>query len=82
MIRVESFSAFRCDQKLFSHLSETGAAIFTIEQLEYGGHDHPIVWLDIPPRIFVVIVARQMALRYEPVHRLRRFQSAMAVWAT
>ena len=33
MIRVQSFAAFSCDQKLFSHFSETGAAIFTIEQL-------------------------------------------------
>jgi hypothetical protein len=32
--------------------------------------------------IFEVIVARQMALRYEPVHRLRQFQSSMAVWLT
>jgi len=41
MIRCDSFSALSCDQKLFAHLSETGAAIFTIEQVENGGHDHP-----------------------------------------
>lgn len=36
-----SFRAFSCDQKLLSHLSEAGAAILTIEQVEYGGHRHP-----------------------------------------
>jgi hypothetical protein len=33
MMRFESFSAFSCDQKLFPHFSEAGAAIFTIEQV-------------------------------------------------
>ena len=33
MMRFESFRAFSCDQKLFPHFSETGAAIFTIEQV-------------------------------------------------
>ncbi|MDA9434526.1 hypothetical protein XH88_22515 [Bradyrhizobium sp. CCBAU 51627] len=41
IIRVRSFSALRCDQKLFSHFSEAGTAIFTIEQFQYGGHAHP-----------------------------------------
>ncbi|MGY4629482.1 hypothetical protein ACVWY3_007238 [Bradyrhizobium sp. USDA 4486] len=40
-ISIESLEAFCCDQKLFAHFSETGAAIFTIEQVQYGGHDHP-----------------------------------------
>lgn len=40
-IGIESFEALSCDQKLFAHFSETGAAIFTIEQVKYGGHDHP-----------------------------------------
>jgi hypothetical protein len=38
---VWSFRAFSWDQKLLSHFSEAGAAIFTIEQVEYGGHRHP-----------------------------------------
>ena len=33
IICVESFGTFSSDQKLFPHFSETGAAIFTIEQL-------------------------------------------------
>jgi hypothetical protein len=33
MMRFESFRAFSCDQKLFPHFSEAGAAIFTIEQV-------------------------------------------------
>ena len=41
MMRFESFGAFSRDQKLFAHFSETGATIFTIEQVLYGGHDHP-----------------------------------------
>ncbi|WP_164719121.1 hypothetical protein [Bradyrhizobium sp. LVM 105] len=41
MIRVQRASAFSRDQKLFPHFSKTGATIFSIEQLEYGGHDHP-----------------------------------------
>ncbi len=41
MIRFASFRALSCDQKLLAHLGETGAAIFTIEQVQYGGHDHP-----------------------------------------
>lgn len=41
IIRFVSFRAFSCDQKLFPHFSEAGAAIFTIEQVEYGGHDPP-----------------------------------------
>lgn len=32
-IRFKSFRAFSCDQKLLAHFSETGAAIFTIEQV-------------------------------------------------
>lgn len=85
-MHFESVGAFGCDQKLFPHFSEAGAAIFTIEQVQYDGHDRPhrltFRFTDIPPRIFEVIVARQMALRYEPVHRLRQFQSSMAVWLT
>jgi hypothetical protein len=41
MIRFSSVGAFSCDQQLFPHFSEAGAAIFTIEQVQYGGHDHP-----------------------------------------
>ncbi|MBB4363498.1 hypothetical protein GGD65_004543 [Bradyrhizobium sp. CIR18] len=31
------------NQKLFPHFSEAGAAVFAIEQVEYGGHGPPIV---------------------------------------
>jgi hypothetical protein len=41
MMHFASFGAFSRDQKLFPHFSEAGAAIFTIEQVQYGGHDHP-----------------------------------------
>ncbi|BAC52777.1 bll7512 [Bradyrhizobium diazoefficiens USDA 110] len=41
IMRFESFRAFSCDQQLFPHFSEAGAAIFTIEQVQYGGHDPP-----------------------------------------
>ncbi len=33
MIRFESFRALSCDQELFPHFSEAGAAILTIEQV-------------------------------------------------
>ena len=29
------------EQKLFAHFSEAGAAVFTIDQVEYGGHGCP-----------------------------------------
>jgi len=32
----------RRDQKLFPHFGEAGAAVFAVEQVEYGGHD--LVW--------------------------------------
>jgi hypothetical protein len=40
-IRFQDFRAFSRHQKLPSHFSEAGAAIFAVEQVEYGGHDHP-----------------------------------------
>jgi hypothetical protein len=27
------------DQKLFPHFGEAGAAVFAVEEVEYGGHD-------------------------------------------
>jgi hypothetical protein len=33
MMRFGSFRALSCDQKLFPHFSEAGAAIFTIEHV-------------------------------------------------
>ena len=41
VIRLWNFSTRAGDQKLSAHFSEAGAAIFAIEQVEYGGHDHP-----------------------------------------
>ncbi|WGD54613.1 hypothetical protein QA641_12250 [Bradyrhizobium sp. CB1650] len=40
-IRLQDFRSFARDQKLPPHFSEARAAIFAIEQLEYGGHGHP-----------------------------------------
>ncbi|WP_210183972.1 hypothetical protein, partial [Bradyrhizobium neotropicale] len=40
-IRLQEFRSFAREQKLFPHFSEASAAIFAIEQLEYGGHGHP-----------------------------------------
>jgi hypothetical protein len=36
-----SFRTLAGDQKLFPHLSKTSTAKFEIEQVQYGGHDHP-----------------------------------------
>lgn len=55
VVRLSDFRIFTRDQQLFPHFSETGAAIFDVEQVEYGGHDHPhrlIAAIEIfPPRI-------------------------------
>lgn len=54
-VRLSDFRIFTRDQQLFPHFSETGAAIFDVEQVEYGGHDHPhrlTVAMELfPPRI-------------------------------
>lgn len=55
VVRLSDFRILAHDQQLFPHFSETGAAIFDVEQVEYGGHDHPhrlTVAIEIfPPRI-------------------------------
>lgn len=55
VVRLSDFRIFTRDQQLFPHFSETGAAIFDVEQVEYGGHDHPhrltVATEIFPPRI-------------------------------
>jgi len=41
IIRLWDLRSFTRDQKLFPHFSEAGAAVFAIEQVEYGGHGCP-----------------------------------------
>lgn len=40
-VRLSDFRIFTRDQQLFPHFCETSAAIFDVEQVEYGGHGHP-----------------------------------------
>jgi hypothetical protein len=37
--RVPDLIPLRRDQKLLPHFGEAGTAVFTVEQVEYGGHD-------------------------------------------
>ncbi|MGY4496746.1 hypothetical protein ACVWYH_000673 [Bradyrhizobium sp. GM24.11] len=41
VVPLADFRIFTRDQQLLPHFSETGTAIFDVEQVEYGGHDHP-----------------------------------------
>ncbi|MBB4366172.1 hypothetical protein GGD66_007919 [Bradyrhizobium sp. CIR48] len=43
IIGLQAFRTLSGNQKLFPHFSEAGAAVFAIEQVEYGGHGAPIV---------------------------------------
>jgi hypothetical protein len=38
-IRFRNFLALSPDQKLFPHFGEACTAIFSVKQVEYGGHD-------------------------------------------
>jgi len=38
-IRHRNFRALIRDQKLFPHFGKAGAAVFAVEEVEYGGHD-------------------------------------------
>ena len=38
-IRFWDLMARSRDQKLFPHFGEAGAAVFAVEEVEYGGHD-------------------------------------------
>jgi len=38
---LKEFGMLARELKLFAHLGEAGAAIFLVEQFEYGGHRHP-----------------------------------------
>ncbi|WP_187435917.1 hypothetical protein [Bradyrhizobium hipponense] len=54
-IRLWDFRTLTRDQKLFPHFSETGTAVFSIKQVEYGGHRCPRrlnMTVEVPPRIF------------------------------
>jgi hypothetical protein len=38
-IRFRDLMALSREQKLFPHFGEAGAAVFAVEQVEYGRHD-------------------------------------------
>ncbi|WP_187435731.1 hypothetical protein [Bradyrhizobium hipponense] len=67
------------DQKLLPHFSEAGAAVFSIEQVEYGGHRCPrrltITVKDISTTKFRMSLALSVAVGCEPIHRLRQFET-------
>src|SRR5258708_19650885 len=55
-IRHRNFRALIRDQKLFPHFGKAGAAVFAVEEVEYGGADpNPPVFsppLKAPPSFF------------------------------
>ena len=44
---TDCLALLRREQELFPHFGEAGSAIFLIQEIEYGGHNHPRRFIDI-----------------------------------